>query len=241
VPTTNSVVVRSVVNAASGNIGVLAPGEIVVLRGSGIGPAQIAFASIGTDGKYGTQLAGTSVTFNGISAPILYASSNQTAAIVPYSLAGSTVQVVMSHMGQLSTPLTIPIGAASPGLFTLDATGAGQAAAVNPDGSINTATTPARINDVILLYATGEGQTTPAGVDGKPSTLPLPSPNLPVSVLIGGLPAQVLYAGAAPGLVAGLMQVNVRIPIGIDRSRASEVILRVGDYTSQAGVTIAIE
>jgi len=96
------------------------------------------------------------------------------------------------------------------------------------------------VGDYISLYATGEGQTTPAGVDGKPATVPYPYPNLPVTVTVGGQNAPVQYAGGAPGLVAGLMQVNVQIPAGIAVGNAVPVVLRVGAGFSQAGVTIAV-
>jgi hypothetical protein len=88
----------------------------------------------------------------------------------------------------------------------------GTAEAVNQNGSMNSANKPAHRGDIISLFATGEDQTTPAGVDGKLATVPLPRPKLPVSVTVGGQPVQVLYAGGAPGEVAGLMQVNVQIP-----------------------------
>lgn len=61
----------------------------------------------------------------------------------------------------------------------------------------------------MVLYATGEGQTSPLGVDGKPGTVPLPLPLIRQTVKIGGQPAEVRYAEAAYGLVAGLLQVNV--------------------------------
>src|SRR6202035_2236751 len=88
-------------------------------------------------------------------------------------------------------------------------------AAVNQDGSINSAGHPAPIGSFISLFATGEGQTSPAGVDGKPAQVPLPHPLLPVTVTIAGQTVTPQYAGGAPGEVAGLMQVNVQIPSGM--------------------------
>jgi uncharacterized protein (TIGR03437 family) len=122
----------------------------------------------------------------------------------------------------------------------LDSTGKGQAAAVNQDGSINTASTPAKVGDVVSLYATGEGQTTPSGVDGKPAAVPLPQPSLPVSVTIGGQTVKPQYAGGAPGEVAGVMQINVQIPSGIQAGNAVPVVVQVGSVSSQPGVTIAV-
>ena len=85
------------------------------------------------------------------------------------------------------------------------------------DNSVNSATNPARKGSVVVLFVTGEGQTVPAGVDGKLAAGSLPKPSAPITVHLGGPPgigtdAQVQYAGAAPGLVAGVMQINLVIP-----------------------------
>jgi uncharacterized protein (TIGR03437 family) len=231
----------AVTNGASNLGGPIAPGEIVVLFGSGLGPAQLTSAHVGSDGLYDTQLAGTSVQFNGISAPMIYTSATQVAAIVPYEVTGASAQVTETYQGQTSASLTVPVAASAPGLFTLGSTGQGQAAAVNQNESINTASTPAHIGSIISLFATGEGQTSPAGVDGKPATTPLPTPNLPVNVTIGGVTVNGLqYVGGAPGEVAGLLQINVPIPAGITAGNAVPVVIRVGGAPSQAGVTIAV-
>jgi uncharacterized protein (TIGR03437 family) len=113
-------------------------------------------------------------------------------------------------------------------------------AAINQDSSVNTPGSPAKVGDVIVLFATGEGQTTPGGVDGKLAISPLPKPILPVSVTIGGQPVQLQYFGGAPGEIAGVMQINALIPSGIQIGNAVPVVLQVGNATSQAGVTIAV-
>lgn len=118
---------------------------------------------------------------------------------------------------------------------------AGHAAAINAvDGSVNTAVNPVKIGGYISLYATGEGQTTPAGRDGKLAGSTPTHPVLPLTVMVGGLPATVHYAGGAPGLVAGLMQVNVQIPSGVQPGGYVAVVLRVGDRTSSPAVWIAV-
>ena len=138
---------------------------------------------------------------------------------MPYGITGTNAQVTVTYQGQTSAAFSVSIASSAPGIFTLDSTGQGQAAAINQDGvTVNSAATPAKIGEYISLYATGEGQTTPAGVDGKPASAPYPHPNLPVTVTVGGQDAPVKYAGGAPGLVAGVMQVNVQIPAGIQQA-----------------------
>jgi uncharacterized protein (TIGR03437 family) len=160
---------------------------------------------------------------------------------VPYGIAGTTAQVIVTYEGQASAAFSVSIASSAPGVFTYDHSGQGPAAAINQDGvTVNTAATPTKIGDIISLYATGEGQTTPAGMDGKPASVPYPYPNLPVTATVGGQNATVVYAGGAPGEVAGLMQVNVVIPAGIQTGNAVPVVLRVGSVFSQAGVTVAV-
>jgi uncharacterized protein (TIGR03437 family) len=123
-------------------------------------------------------------------------------------------------------PGTIRVFAAAPGLFTVDGTGTGRAAAINQDGTINSASNPAPLGSVISLYATGGGQTSSAGVDGQVSTSPLARQSLPVQVYVGQQmvlsTAQLQYAGPAPGEIAGLMQINVPLPLGLKPGSAAE-------------------
>jgi uncharacterized protein (TIGR03437 family) len=146
----------------------------------------------------------------------------------------------VNYFGQPSNTISVAVALSAPGIFTLDSTGRGQAAAVNQNGTFNGADHPAKPGDVILIFATGEGQTDPPGVDGKPAVLPLPHLNLPVKVFIGGRSSQVLYAGGAPGEVAGLMQLNVQVPSGVASGNAVPVVVSVGDTTSQVNATIAV-
>ena len=197
-------VIAAVVNAASGISGAVAPGEIVVLYGTNVGPAQLATLQLDSDGNVAAQLAGVTAMFNGIAAPLIYVSSTAVAAVVPYEIAGDSLQVTISLQGQVSAPFLIAAAPAAPGIFTADSSGSGQAAAANQDASYNDAAHPAPAGSFLTLFVTGEGQTVPGGVDGKPAVLPLPKPVLPVTVTIGGEIASVPYAGGAPGEVAGL-------------------------------------
>lgn len=239
-PTGHDIAISAVTNAASNLPGPAAPGEVVVLYGSGLGPGQLAQFQTGSNGLVGTSLAGARVVFNGTPAPILYASATQVAAVVPYQTSGPIVKVVAQYLDQISAPITLSVASSAPGLFTLDSSGRGQAAALNADGSGNTAGNPAGVGSFISLFATGEGQTSPAGVDGLPASAPAPQPVLPVTVTIGEQRAEVQYAGGAPGLVAGVMQINVQIPSGIQTGNAVPVMVTVGSASSQTGVTIAV-
>jgi uncharacterized protein (TIGR03437 family) len=94
---------------------------------------------------------------------------------------------------------------------------------------------------VVVLYGTGGGLTKPPSVDGLLTSQPYPLPVLPVSVSIDSLPAQVLYAGAAPGLVAGVLQINVVVPANASPVRYDQVVLTIGDYASPTAITIAVQ
>jgi uncharacterized protein (TIGR03437 family) len=95
---------------------------------------------------------------------------------------------------------------------------------------------------VVTFLATGVGQLSPAGVDGAVVTADnLPRPTLPVHAIIGGRPAQVQYAGGAPGVVEGVIQVNLQIPAASQSGAAVPLLLLVGDSTSQPGITLAIQ
>jgi len=135
-------------------------------------------------------------------------------------------------------PMAVAAAAVAPGLFTADGSGHGQAASVNQDGTQNSTAFPAAAGQVLSLYGTGEGQTTPAGVDGKVGVAPLPQPIAPVMVTIGGVAAEVRYAGGAPAQVAGVLQLNVVVPKGV--SGTVPVVLTVAGVPSQAGVTVAV-
>jgi uncharacterized protein (TIGR03437 family) len=218
----------------------VAPGEIVVLFGSGLGPANLTVATP-SKGFFPTQLAGTTVSFNGVAAPIYYTSANIVAAIVPYEINGQTsVPVSVTYQGKTSIASTVPVGATQPGIFTADASGSGQAAAINQNGTLNSASNPAPVGSIVSFYGTGEGQTTPGGVDGKIAAGPsYPTPLQNTVITVNGVPAVVDYIGAAPTLVAGVLQFNIEIPSGVPAGVSVPVVLQIGGVNSQA-VTIAV-
>jgi len=231
----------SVVNAASFKGGAIAPGEMVTIFGTGIGPATLAGFQIANNLVSGS-VAGTRFLFDGNPAPIIYVSATQSTVMVPYSVAGkTTTQVVAECQGVQSAPVTLDVVDAAPGLYTITQNGAGPAAIVNQDGSINSASSPAPKGSVVLLFLTGDGQTNPPGVDGKLAVEALPRTVAPVTVMIGGVQAEVAYAGVAPQSIAGFSQFNVIVPAAATSGSAVPLVVRVGTASSPAGVTIAIQ
>ena len=231
----------SVKNAASYAAGAVAPGMIVTFFGGGLGPADLKPIRLISGGYVQKALEGTRVLFDGITSPMIYTSNGQVAAVVPYGIAGkSSTNVTVEYNGIASTAVAVPVVPAMPGIFSADASGKGQASALNEDNSFNSAANPAVRGHAVVLYLTGDGVSTPAGVDGKLVTAPYPKPALPVTVTIGGQTANVLYAGAAPALVSGLMQVNAVVPQTVNPG-AAEVLVSVGNAVTPAGVTISVK
>jgi uncharacterized protein (TIGR03118 family) len=231
--------ITSVVNGASGASGPIAPGEVVVLTGIGLGPSPLASASIPGAGTIRPDLAGMSVTFNGNPAPILYCSASQTSVIVPYALGGfSSATINVTFKGQTST-LQVPVTLSAPGVFTSNFSGSGPIVALNSDGTVNSSTNAASGGSVVTFFATGEGPTYPPGEDGVVNDRIIRTPQLQPSVSIGGQPARLLYAGSAPGQVQGVMQIEAVVLAGMTGS--VPVVLSVGAGTSQTNATLAVK
>ena len=149
---------------------------------------------------------------------------------MPYLLADrSSAQLAVRYGNATSPTINARIVAAAPGIFTVDGR---QAAALNHDGSVNSEANPALAGSVLVLYLTGEGPTAPAGRDGEiVSAGSLKRPLAAVGVRVNSLdvaPADILYAGSAPGLVSGLMQINFRLPASAAPNSATPVEVQIG-------------
>ena len=235
-------VINAVVNAASYLGGGIAPGEIVTVFGTFLGPSTGQGATV-TNGFIGTALANVQVTFNGYPGPLLYVSAGQINTIVPYELAGASNALVEVIFGKASSNVVLlPVVSSAPGIFSANASGTGPGAILDKNNNLVTASNPVSPGSVIQIFATGQGQTNPAGIDGliEPLVGPWPSPTLAPGVMIGNLPANTTYVGAAPGLVAGALQINAVIPDGV-ASGAVPVIVFIGPNGSQAGITVSVQ
>jgi len=174
---------------------------------------------------------------------LLYGSSGQVNAVVPYSVAGKpTTQLQLEYLGVLSDPVTLQVAATAPGVFSINGSGQGQGAILNArDGSVNSASKPAARGDWVSIFATGAGVTTPASVDGFVASAPLPAPIVAVSVTMGGLPCLLNFEGAAPGLVTGVLQINAQVPAGVSPGPTVPIQVRIGSASSSSAVTLAVQ
>lgn len=215
----------------------VAPGTIVTVFGSELGPVVGVKGQITAAGTLETQVGGVRVFFDGIAAPLFFAQDQQINAQVPYEVAGhveTEVKVVSGDVVKGS--VRVPVKDAAPGILTA-AGGTGQAIASNENGGVNSDSNPAARGSVVTLYATGDGQLGPDAVDGVPAVAAWTG--YPVSVDFGGYAGEVLYAGRAPGFI-GLMQISVRIPASFVQAGAVPVWLTVNGQTSQNGVVLSV-
>jgi uncharacterized protein (TIGR03437 family) len=242
-PVAPPVVLSSVSNAADYSTDAVSAGEIVALFGSNMGPASIVTLQV-NNGTVTNSIGGTQVLFDSVAAPMIYTLQGQVSAVVPYAVAGKpSTQVQVKYQDGVSNTMTVPVHAATPAIFSLDATGIGPGAILNQDTSVNTSGNPAARLSVIALYCTGGGVTTPASADGEVigGALRYLTQQSVVTVTIGGVNAAVKYAGAVPGAVAGLTQINVEVPAGLSPALALPVIVKIGDFTSTGSVTVAVK
>jgi len=198
-------------SAGFNNSGTTSPGAIIAIFGNGLGPTQ-GVESEWQNGQVPSSLGGTQILVNGEAVPILYSSSGQLNAILPYTLAvGSTINLQVVNNGAPSNSLSAFVMDQGISLYRVGAA----VAALNQDGSINSANNPALPGSAVVLFGTGGGLTNPASVAGEVTPLAL----FPLVILpqaqVGGYPATVFWAGAAPGLVAGATQINMMLPDSI--------------------------
>ena len=248
-------IIARVLNAASFAPGPLSAGEIVAIfapadGGNPIGPAAAAelTSDLIVNAKLPNTLGGVQVFFSGYPAPVYFASAGQVNAVVPYEIATTLSPTVwVKFLSQTSNALSLTASASAPAIFTADGRGSGPAALVNADNTYNAPDNPAAKGSTIVFFVTGEGQTSPQGVSGQVTTLnssgngPLtPQPLLPLGVTIDGQPAFVAFYGETPGVVAGLLQLNVQVP---PNARTGDLPLAViiGGNSSQIGVTVSVK
>jgi uncharacterized protein (TIGR03437 family) len=220
----------------------LAPGERIRLQGACIGPFDPVTAGARVGGNWSATLGGVQVTVDGKAAPLLSVSATEVVALVPQAVSGSRVPISLNYGGGATQFSQFPVQDAAPAIYTANGEASGPALAGNPDYSVNSAQNPVAKGAFVALYLNGAGLTTPAAVDGAAATAdPLLMSVQPVTAAVEGVPAEVLFAGAAPGLV-GVTQVNVRIPLDVAGTGPVPVTVRVGGFVpNQLAITIAVK
>jgi uncharacterized protein (TIGR03437 family) len=206
---------QAVVSAASfapaGNP--ISPGEFVALFGSGLAKSNQTATP-----PYPNSLNGVTVTVGGVAAPIYFVSPGQINCLVPFGTHGPTTNIVVNN-GTASNTVTVPVAATSPGIYSLNQSGAGPGAILHADYSIVNDAKPAAAGETVLIYLTGMGAVNPPvndGTAGGSNPLNMTTVN-PISVLVAGQPGKVLYSGLAPGF-PGLYQINVTLPPSLSAS-----------------------
>jgi uncharacterized protein (TIGR03437 family) len=237
--------ITAIVNAATLQPGPIGPGEIISIFGTNAGPSTPQTFTLTAAGTVPTTLGGVTVTFNNVSAPLIYVSATQINAIVPYEVAGqTTVPVEVQFGGMTSAILQANVVATDPGIFSVSQGGSGQGAILNQDYSVNGANNPAAKGSVIQIFATGEGQLVPAVATGSvtPGAPPFSKPvATPVTVTIGGQTAQIEYAGEAPTLVSGVIQINAVIPAGAASGNQPVVVTIGTNSNTNQNITVAVQ
>ncbi|HEY4364401.1 MAG TPA: SBBP repeat-containing protein [Bryobacteraceae bacterium] len=206
------------------SVATVAPGQLIQIAGHNLGPAAKVDAKFDATGRLEDIVSGVTVKFDGIPAPLISVQDGMIECFVPFEVA-QYPQVTVTNNGQTSNSVRIYVGPQSPQMLSV----------FNQDGTPNSSKQPAKVGSVIAIYVSGLGVTTPPSLDGFMSSYPLPVPAVPVTVYVStglgnnpqpGGPSpyvQPLYAGAAPGLIAGITQVNIQIPPGTYASNGATV------------------
>ncbi len=180
----------------------IAPGELIKLTGRGLGPSTAVGAQLDSNGRVANSLAGTRVLFDGIPGPLISVQDSTIECVAPFEIGPRTSTSVQIERNGSAPPGGVVIG------VTPEAFYASVLAVVNADGTLNSQSNPSHAGQPVILYVTGFGDTNPPVPDGTVYQSPLPVPIYPPS------PYQLapFYMGPAPGMVAGIWQVNLPPP-----------------------------
>ena len=227
--------VLSILNAAAQTFaaaipptGLVAPGEIITLYGSGLGPTT-QLASSPHNGFFPTSLGGVQVLMDGVPIPLLYVSASQINAEIPSPI--DWLQSGIADMRVLNNGTQLPDFrvAASTSVFAAFTSGAALTlpergvalVATNQDGTVNSHTNPAKAGSYVSIWATGFGSVPGVTMEGAVATAASNYCSSCQVTLSGSSPnvtETVAYAGPSPGLIDGLMQINFMIPAELNGS-----------------------
>jgi trimeric autotransporter adhesin len=198
--------ISAVVNALS-SLPAIAPGSLISIYGSKLSGATAA----SPDAPLRVALEGTSVLLDGTAIPLLFVSPGQVNAQIPYEMRPGTIKVIVQSAAGATIPVDMKLAATAPGV--LMTTQGNHALLWNiASGDLNSSDAPAKPGQYVTAYVTGQGLVDPPVVSGSAAPdSPLSYPVAAVQVTVAGRPAEVQFAGLAPGFV-GVLQLNVLIP-----------------------------
>jgi uncharacterized protein (TIGR03437 family) len=209
-------VISDAVNAASlAQDQPLSPGSLVSLFGTGLAASTATASTV----PLPYSIADVSVTFSGITAPLLFVSPGLINLQVPWRLEPGITDIVVTVSGHTSAVFGAYVGPVSPSIFTIPS-GSRQALAINSDGSIASSgsipgvrTYEASVGNLLTILTTGLGLVTPAITDGAASSDQVRTTVATPTVLVSGFPALVTFSGLSPQFV-GVNQINIVVPEG---------------------------
>lgn len=224
------------VNGASFAKIAIAPGAIITIFGAGLAGSSLASSGA----PLPTVLGDTSVTFNGIAAPLFFVSSSQINAQAPFDLQPGSASIQVRRGSDLSIVRTVSVATVSPGIFILDPASGTGAVLHSSDFSLVSSDSPARPGEYLAIYCTGLGPVRIPVKSGdiSPSVAPLAETVYLPAVNIAGVPAFVAYSGLAPAFV-GLYQVNVQVPAGLPTGSQPLQIITLGVASNVGMIAVA--
>jgi len=214
----------------------LAPGSVVAVFGTELagGPLSATAVPLPTD------LNGTSVLFNGVPMPLFYVSGTQVNAQVPFDAPIGQAGIAIRRGSLSSAVRPVTVAAVSPGIFTVNQSGAGAGLIVHAGNfSQVSPASPARAGEYLSIFCTGLGALQHPVPTGDVPPLPVPQVTAAPEVTIGGVPAVVTFAGVAPGFV-GLYQVNVQVAPGTPSGSEQPLQIRMNSLPGNT-VTLAVQ
>jgi uncharacterized protein (TIGR03437 family) len=246
----------SVTNAANYLSRAVSPGSIVSIFPSPatsnniLGTTTMNFTSLPNPIPLPTALGDTQVLVNLQPTQLFYVSPTQINLPLSLSLPTSgtvDIRVVSKSTGRIFGDADLTLTTVSPGLFTLNASGVGQLAALNQDNSVNGPGNPLTRGQVIQIFGTGQGAVSNAPPDGTLTTGLAPTLVTP-QIQIGTVPVpatNLLYSGLAPGLI-GVWQIDILVPTTVTAGSSVPVLVTMssvpsGDPSSTVKTTIALQ
>ena len=205
---------RAIINAADQRGHPLTPGTVVSIYGAHLGPPT-PVAGEPDDGRFPAALAGVRVLFGEQPAALLYVSERQINAVTPPELGDHPlISVRVERDGVASNLFGLTTSPAAPAIFSMQSGNESAALAINADGTLNSPGNPAAPGSRVSVFATGVGAFSPSFAAGEVTPLEPPFPAAADVTSIGfqSYRAQITYAGAAPGVVGGVAQINFVVP-----------------------------